>query len=148
MNRALTKKSAQKHIITIGVFYLISGIWEIILGMEYASLDLFLLNLRREYVMLIGLLSIVVGFGLLNKNNICRILALILAWWNLFTVPFIDIWLSIYTIQIKKISTVYSWLNFWLWTIGILAAVTAVRIYIIYMLKVSKAGYIFLKREG
>jgi len=145
MENRLSIRSAQIHIITIGIIYLISGLWECLLIMEYESSTFPALAVRRQYLTLLGLTTIAIGIGLIAKKNVFRIFAIILAWWNLFSIPIIDFLWSMYTIRVIKISNLSSWLNFWVWTVAIWVIITGIRIYVIYMLRVSKAGYVFLK---
>ena len=145
MENKLSIRSARIHIITIGIIYLISGLWECLLIMEHESNTFSALIVRRQYLTLLGLVTIVIGVGLITKKNVFRIFAIILAWWNLFTMPIIDFLWSIYTILVIKISNVNSWLSFWVWTAAIWIIIIGVHIYIIYMLRISKAGFIFLK---
>jgi len=146
MVNKLSEKWARININSIGVFYIVSGIWEILLIMEGDRLaKYYLVGIRSGYLSLLGLLTIIIGIGLLFRGNTFRLLALVLAYWNLFTVPIIDIWWLVYRVYVKKTSVIYSSYNLWFWSIGILAVVTLVRLYVIYMISVSKAGYIFLK---
>ena len=145
MGKQLLRERANMHVRIIGIFYIISGIWEYLHGFQGDSLAYFLVGIYHNYVVYLGLFTIVIGIGILLRRNLCRKLALILAWWNLFTAPILDQWWFIYAVKIKKIFIGSAPSLFWLWTIGIIILVSITRIYIIYMLRISKAGYIFLK---
>ncbi|MCX5701162.1 MAG: hypothetical protein NTZ63_06455 [Candidatus Omnitrophica bacterium] len=147
MINKLSEKCARINSIIIGSFYIISGIWEILLIMEGDRLaEYYLAGIRSGYLSLLGPLTIIIGTGLLFRSNTFRRLALVLAYWNLFTVPIIDIWWLIYRVYIKKTSAIYSLSNLCLWSVGILAVITLIRLYVIYMLGASKTGHIYLER--
>lgn len=152
MSTQLSEKWAKVNIVLIGVFYLISGIWEYLVGLtQEESIPpgiYFLLDVYRNYAEHLGIITILVGIGFLIMPKFIRWLVLILAWWNLFTAPIIQIWWYIYAILIKKISVTDSWLDLWLYTIVLILILTFIRLYIIYTLRISRAGYIFLKKKS
>jgi len=151
----IPEKWAKINIIAIGIFYVISGSWEYLVGLtQEESIPLgayFLLDVYRKYLEGIGVITILIGIGILCgvffRLKFIRFLALILAWWNLFTAPIIEIWWSVYSITVKKFSTTDSWLGLWLHSLILIAIMTVLRLYIIDMLKISKAGFIFLKKR-
>ena len=151
MNAKLSEKRARLHIIIIGMFYLISGVWEYLVGLTQAesigSGKYFLLDVYRNYAIILGLGTIIVGIVFLFKVKIARLLALTLAWWNLFTAPLLDIWWNIYAISIKKFLITDSWRDLWIASAVLITIMTLIRFYIIYMLRVSKAGYVFFKKR-
>ena len=105
----------------------------------------FLLDVYRSYVTIIGWITISVGLGLLSKINLARLLAIILSWWNLLASPLIEIWWNLYSISIKKFLVTDSWSALWSHSFILILIYTFVRLYVIYMLRISKAGHIFLK---
>lgn len=147
----LSEKRAVVNVNAIGIFYIISGIWEYLIGLTQAESIgpniYFLLDVYRNYAMIIGGVTILIGLGLLFKINLARLLAIILAWLNLLTSPLIGIWWNIYAIVIKKFSATDSWLSLWLYSFILILIMSAIRLYIIYILRVSKVGYIFLKKK-
>ena len=152
MTKQLSRSWAVFYIIMIGVFHLVSGFWELLIGvatMESTSSGIyFLLDVYRDYSIMLSGVTFLIGIGLLLRLNFARILAIVLAWWNLFTAPIIDIWWSIYSISIKKFLVVTSsWSNLWLGTVAVILVISLVRIYIIRMLNISRAGYVFLKER-
>src|SRR3989338_7146384 len=155
MDTRLSEKQARIRILMVAIFYLISGFWEYLVGLaqeESISTGIyFLLDTYRSYAVNLGLITMWVGIliiiGMLFKIKIIRALALILAWWNLFTAPIIAIWWNIYAVLVKRFETTDSWLGLWVYTILLLSIITAIRLYIISMLRVSKAGYVFSKKE-
>lgn len=155
MNTRLSSKWAKINIFFIGIFYLMSGIWECLIGltqMESTPTGIyFLLDLYRGYTTIIGHITILTGLGLLLgiffRINLVRVLAIILASWNLFTSPLIEIWWNLYSILIKKFLVTDSWLSLWGHSFILILIYSSVRFYIIYILRVYKAGYIFLKEK-
>ena len=155
MNRKLTENWAKLHVAIIGIFYIISGLWELFMaatkGKITGSPDLyFLLSVYCTYLEKLGQTTILVGIGiligLLFRINFVRLLAIVLAWWNLFTAPLLDIWWCIYVIMIKKFLLPHSWIELGI-KAAILILITFIRLYIINMLKISKAGYVFLRKK-
>lgn len=159
INAGLSVKWARINIIIIAVFYLISGIWEYSLCLTQMGWMprgfYFLLDVYRSYAVTLGCLTILAGMllyiGVLFRFNFVRLLALILAWWNLLTVPLIHIWWNVYAISIKKFFITDSWLKLPLYSpfhsAILIVILTFMRIYVISMLEISKAGYIFLKEK-
>lgn len=147
MNKQLSEKLANIHVRIIGIFYLISGVWEYLHIMEAESLVSHLINIYHVYVAWLGFATVLIGIGILYKINLARRLALILAWWNLFTSPILDIWLYIYTVVIKKIFVSRSICFVIIYTIILITLLSSVRVYIIYMLRIPKAGYLFSKNS-
>jgi len=136
-------KKQVKINVAIGIFYLISGVWEYLVGLFHGESVLkscFLLDVYRSYAEHLGIITIFVGIAFLILPRFTRWLVLILAWWNLFTAPIIDVWWSIYSISIKKISVTNSWLGLWLYTFVLISLLSLIRIYIIYKLRVPKKG--------
>lgn len=152
----LSVKWARINVILIGMFYLISGIWEYFLGltqMKWMPPGIyFLLDVYRSYTVNLGrvtiLVGILLGIGILYRIKFIRLLALSLAWWNLFTAPLIHIGWNIYAIFIKGFLVTDFWFNLSSFYLAVLILLlTFIRIYIISMLRISKAGYIFLKEN-
>lgn len=137
--------------VAIGIFYLISGIWEYLVGLtqeeSISSGVYYLLDVYRNYAEHLGIITILVGIAFLIMPKFTRWLVLILAWWNLFTAPIIDVWWSIYSISIKKISVTNSWLGLWLYTFALISLLSLIRIYIIYKLRVPKKGQSLLRKR-
>ena len=150
MTKQLTKNRAIFHIAVIGIFHLISGYWEGCLAAtegQYFSGFHLLLNIYRQYLGILAGITLIIGIFLLCKFNFGRVLAIILAWWNLFTAPLFDIWWAIYTISIKKFLITDSWSGLWMDTAIVVIIMTLIRIYIIRMLNISRAGYVFLNKN-
>ncbi|MBL7084961.1 MAG: hypothetical protein ISS43_02495 [Candidatus Omnitrophica bacterium] len=151
MNAQLSEQKAKFHAVIIGIFYLISGIWEFMMGItELESTPsgvYFLLDIYRDYLITLGVITILVGAVLLFRINIGRLAALVLAWWNLFTGILIGIWFEIYTLLVIKTGTVPSLLGYILYEVLLIFACIMIRLYIINMLKISKAGYVFLRKS-
>ena len=147
MKNVLLERSTKIRIRVIGVFYVITGIWEYFHFLQGDSINYYLLDLYRNYVVLLGCFTVITGFGLLFNNNFFRLCAILLAWWNIFTVPILDVWWPVYSILIKKFLVINSWLMLWFWTGVIILATVLIRIYIIYMLRINKAGYILLSHR-
>ncbi len=150
MDKRLSDKWAKINVIAIGIFYIVSGIWEYLVGLtqeeSISSGVYFLLDIYRNYAINLGLITILIGICLLFRAKLIRLAAIILAWWNLFTVPIIGIWWPIYAISIKKFSITNSWFALWIYSIILIFIMTAVRLYIIYVLSMPRAGSIFLKK--
>jgi len=152
MNTKLSGKWAKINIVIIGIFYIISGIWEHLVGLtqgeNYAGGEYFLLDIYRTYTVNLGNITVLIGIGLLvSRLKFIRLLALTLAWWNLFTVPLITIWWDVYAILIKKFLITDSWSTLLFHSAILIFILTFIRSYIIYMLQPRKAGYIFLKEQ-
>lgn len=150
MSTQLSEKKVKRHVIIIAIFYIISGFWEGSLASvqgQYATGFNPLLYIYKEYLWWLGCISILVGFSLLFKINLGRLIAIALAWWNLFTAPLLDVWFSIYSISIKKFTTVTSWFSLWGDLLILFVIMTLIRIYIIRTLSIKRAGYIFLKKK-
>jgi len=150
-----TKRAANIHIVIISCFYLVSGICEYLIGLTQAesiSLGVYLLlDIYRNYMLCLGIVTILIGIltllGMLFRLNILRWLALLLAWWNLLASPSIDLWWNIYAISVKKIEVITSFLGFIIYSVILITIFMAIQFHIIYTLRVSKAGYIFLKEH-
>jgi len=150
MTKQLSRNWANFHVVIIGIFYLVSGVWEICLVAtqgQYFSGSHLLLNIFRQYLGILAGITIILGIFLLCKLNFARVLVIGLAWWNLFTAPLFDIWWSIYSISIKKFLITDSWSGLWMDTAIVVMIMTLIRIYIIRMLNISRAGYVFLKER-
>lgn len=154
MSGRLTEKWAKVNVKAIGIFCILSGIWEYLLGLaqleSISSGVYFLLDIYRSYLSILGIITILVGSIFLFRINFARLLVLLLAWWNLFTAPLIGIWFEIYTSSVIKREAIESSGEFWQFIISeilIILSIVLIRIYIIYILRVSKAGYIFLREK-
>jgi hypothetical protein len=151
MSAQLSEKWAKVNVVIIAAFYLISGAWEYLVGLTQAEgldrADYFLLGTYRDYLMILGRITIIIGIVLLFRINFARIAAIILAWWNLFTGPLLYIWWLIYAVYIKKFLAITPSFFAYTFEITVLLAMTVIRIYIIYMLRISKSGYIFLGKN-
>lgn len=151
MYTQLSEKKAKLHIILIGIFYVISGIFELGVGVTQAegvsSGVFFLLDMYCNYLAILGGGTFLVGILILFRINFVRLIVIALAWWNLFTAPIIYIWWNIYSILIKKFSVVNPTLPVFIYTITIILIYTLIRIYIIRTLSIKKAGYLFLKKK-
>jgi len=151
MTTQLSEKWAKINVVVIGMFYLISGMGEYLMseilgeGLGGRAKGLFFLGPYQNYLTILGVVTFFLGVGLLFRINLARILALILAWWNLFTSPLFHIWWSIYTGFIKKVSNVDLSISGVVFTLILLSVMTIIRFYIIYVLKTSKAGYVFFR---
>jgi len=151
MTKQLSKNRAIFHITVIGIFHLISGLWEGILAVtqgQYFPGSHSLLNIYRQYLGMLALLTIILGILLLFKVNFARVLAISLAWWNLFTAPVFLIWWNIYAIVIKKFLVANLSVSTYLFGFVVMVMIALTRIYIIRMLNVSRAGYIFLNKKN
>lgn len=146
-NTQLSEKKAKLHVAIIGIFYLSSGIWEYLMAASQAEGispgTYFLLDIRRSYLLTLSLITILVGAFLLCRLNFARLSALVLTWWNLFSGPLIDVWSEMYRILIIKATVITSLAGFVMFMILRILACIMVRLYIINMLKTTKAGYIF-----
>jgi len=134
----------------IGIFYLISGVWEVCLGAvqgQYFSGYNPLLNFYRGYLNILGLITLIVGILLFCRINFVRIIAIILAWLNLFTVPIIYVWWYLYVIIIKKFLVANTSFLSYFSDFSLMLILSLIRIYIIRILSISRAGYIFIKRK-
>ncbi len=150
MTKQLSKNRANCHVVAIAIFHLISGVWELLIGvttMESTPSEIyFLLDAYRNYLAMLSVITFFIGILLLLlRFNFARTLAIILAWWNLFTIPIINIWWPIYSISVKKLLVTDSWFGLWAHTGITILIVLAIRIYIIHMLNISRAGRVFLK---
>jgi len=151
MDTQLSERWAKFNIVIVAIFYLISGAWEFFMGITQGEgLDkgiYFLLGVYRDYLIFLGWITMLTGILLLFRINLARLAAIILSRWNLFTAPLFYIWWVIYTVYIKKFLTID--LSFFSnsYTIIVMLAMTAMRLYIIYMLKIPKAGYICLRKK-
>lgn len=146
MNNGLSEKWAKINVNLIAIFYLISGYFEFLLMMRGETKSYFLLNIYHSYVGIIGAVTFIIGITLFFKNRTSRLAALAIAYWNIFTAPLLEIWWITYKIYIKGWSSrPLSPLLMWLETGILILIITFIRIYIIYMLRISKAGWIFLK---
>lgn len=151
MRTQLSRKWAIINVIIIAFFYLISGVWEILVGETqgtgFGGGPYYLMEVHKNYLIILGRITFFVGIGLLLRINLFRIAALILAWLNLFTAPIVDIWWDIYIGHIKKALTVdwsFESIIYMFITILIMAVI---RLYIIYMLNASTAGHVFLRKK-
>jgi hypothetical protein len=151
MNEQLSKRWAKINVAIIAVFYLISGVWEILVGETqgtgFSGGPYYLVEVHKDYLIILGRITFFVGIGLLFRINLIRLAALILAWWNLFTAPLVDIWWDIYAGHIKKFLTLDSSFTSIIYVLELILVMTAIRLYIIYMLRIPKAGYIFLRKK-
>lgn len=132
----------------IGGFYLLSGFWEILLAEteHLYTKGFYFLDLYRNYAYYLGWSTFFTGILILCKFNIGRLLALGLAFWNIGLTLIIQLAFNIYAASVIKSNPVESYIytsvaNIIIWTIT-----SYIRLYIISMLRVSKAGYIFLKK--
>ena len=140
------ERLANIHMNIIGIFYMVSGFWEVLLLMSGESLgdNYYLLEIYHRYVVILGLFTFLIGIGILLRNNLCRAIALILAWWNLFTAPLFSIWWYIYSVNIKEFLLGSPLPQVIIYTAILTVILSAVRIYIIYMLSTKRAGRVFL----
>ena len=149
MTKQLSKNWANFHVVVIGIFHLISGLWELGAGvttMESTPSGIhFLLDAYRNYLVILGGITFLIGIFLLLRFNFARVLAIVLAWWNLFTAPLSDIWWFVYSTSIKKFLVANPSISVYLYTIILILILTFIRIYIIRMLNISRAGRVFLK---
>jgi len=139
------------HVVMIGIFHLISGFFEIGLAAtqgQYFSGFHLLLNIYRQYLEILGWVTIIIGILLFCRINLARVVAIVLAWWNLFTAPIIDIWWYMYVVIIKKFLVGSSSFPIHLSDFTSILIMTLIRIYIIRILSISRAGYIFIKRSS
>ena len=147
MNKQLSKKWANFHVVVIGIFYLISGTWQFLLGATGEEGVIVKASIASEmyasYLIIFGPITIVVGILLLFKLNFARLSVIVLAWWNIFISPLLWISWHIYTNNLSP-DSLLRWITY---TIGLFLMLTALRIYIICMLNISRAGYIFLKER-
>ena len=91
MSTQLSEKKAKLHIILIGIFYVISGIFELGVGATQAEgisyRVYFLLDIYRSYLAILGGGTFLIGILILFRINFVRLITIALAWWNLFTAP-------------------------------------------------------------
>lgn len=151
MGTQLSKRWAKINIVIIAAFYLVSGIWEILLsqtqGTGFGGGPYYLMEMHKDYLSFLGKITFFVGIGLLFRINFFRLAALILAWLNLFTAPLVDIWWDIYVGHIKKVLSVDWSFESIIYMFVVMLVMVAIRLYIIYMLRIPKAGYIFLRKK-
>jgi len=135
MTEKMSFKKATVYVGLIGAFYIISGVWEILVGLTQAESIFYgryyLLDVYRAFAMSLGLITICVGIGFLFKKSLFRLPVLILAWANLFIAPIVEIWWPVYAILLKKFSSTSSWLGLCLQSITIIGILTIIRLYII-----------------
>jgi len=144
MTKQLTRKWANFHVVVIGIFHLISGTWQFLLGTsgkEGISFEAgVFLEIYATHVIIFAPITIVVSILLLLKLNFARLSAIALAWWNLFFGPFVLIYWGISTNNLCTSSG-----N--LFEFILLVTIILIRIYIIRMLNISRAGYVFLDKN-
>ena len=152
ITKQLSKKLAIFHVAVIAIFHLISGVWELLVGataMESTPSGIhFLLDIYRSYLGTLSIVTFFIGILFLLRFNFARILAIILAWWNLFTAPFFAIWWYIYSESIRNITVENLSISEYLYAIFLISIISATRIYIIRMLNISRAGYVFLGKNS
>lgn len=148
MSKQLSEKWAKRHIMTIGMFYVFSGIWLYLIGGSgetgVSFGDSVLSEIYSTYAVIIGPITVLTGILLMVELKLSRLVAIALAWWNLFIGPFVLIFWNMYTISTGKLSSSTS---LWVTVAIIILIMTAIRLFIIYMLRPSKAGYLFLKEK-
>ena len=151
MTKQLSRNWAILHVVIIGIFHLVSGLWELLVGataMESTPSGVhFLLDIYRSYLGTLSIVTFFIGIFFLLRFNFARILAIILAWWNLFTAPFFAIWWYIYSESIRNITVENLSISEYLYAIVLVSVISATRIYIIRMLNISRAGYVFLDKN-
>jgi len=131
------------HVVMIGIFHLISGSFEIwCSAIDQYGIKYPLLNMYNNYSIVIGLITIIIAFFLFLKTNLARILAIFLAWWNLFSAP--ALWI-VWHIYVDKIS-IESFSEWLIYTTVLILLMTLIRIYIIRILSISRAGCLFIKK--
>jgi hypothetical protein len=150
MHSSLVSRLKKVNFLIVATFYIVSGIWEWLLIMEGDRLGgYFLVIMREHYLLFLGLLSITTGIGLFFRNNLFRVIALVLAYWNIVISPLIEIWWIHYNIHYtKKISLSALSLLTWLEIAVVITAMTLVRVYVIYVLKIDSSGGITEKDQG
>ncbi len=149
MEDRLSERAAGLNGRIIGIFYLVSGGWEFLIGLtEQEAIppgSYYFLDIYRNYASYLGLVTILIGIGILAKLNTARLFAITLALWNLLSAPIIYLWWHKCLKSIKEIIVIDSAFGLLIYSISLLILMSAIRIYIIYMLRISKAGYIFSK---
>lgn len=150
MAQQLSRNQANFHVVAIAIFYLISGVWELLIGataMESTPSGIyFLLDAYRSYLAMLSAVTFFIGLLLLLRFNFARVLAIVLAWWNLFTIPIINIWWHVYSESIRNIIVKNLSMPEYFYIIILTLLILSLRIYIIHMLNISRAGYVFLKK--
>jgi len=154
--KRLSKFWAIVNNLIVSLFFLASGLFEFTTSLF--SYDrplegtLFLRDAYIQYLLFLGgttfILGILIIIGMIFKTNFIRRAVIILSWWNLFSSPLIGFWYSyIYTTFIKNIYII-EW-NFWTFyeLLYKIMLITLPRLYIIYMLREDRAGYLFLRNQ-
>jgi len=148
MTKQLSKNWANFHVVIIGIFHLISGLWQFLLGATGEEGVIVKASIASEiyasYLIFFGPITIVVGILLFFRLNFARLSAIFLAWWNLFSGPLLWISWHIYTNNLSA-GSLLKWAAY---IIGLFLILTSIRIYIIRMLNISRAGYVFLKEKA
>ena len=87
------------------------------------------------------------GTCFFSQLNIFRLTVIILAWWNLFTAPITHLWFEIYTMLVVEKGVIKILLWSILYDTLLILVYTLIRIYIIRILSIKRAGYLFLKKK-
>ena len=154
MLRRISKPWAIFNIIAIFIAHIISGLFGIfraaVGGEEMLTGKYHFLEFYTYYVYYLGIVTLIIAacivLGVLIKLNLIRLLVICFAWWNLFSAPLIGICYEIYSANVIK-STHYTsnWAIIVLWTFVAFVLTTLPRLYIIYILREDRAGYLFLR---
>ena len=103
MNNSISERSANWQVNIIGIFYIITGLWEMFVGAFAYESELPITLAGRDtvinyktYTFYLGLIGVAIAIGLFNRFRWVRIAAIALTWWNLFTDPIIYIWIIIH----------------------------------------------------
>ena len=91
MTKQLSRNWAIFHVAVIGIFHLISGFWQFLLGAASEEGVVVKASIVSEmyasYLIIFGPITIVIGILLLFRLNFARLSTIALAWWNLFIGP-------------------------------------------------------------
>lgn len=151
MTKQIPETWAEMHIAAIGIFCLVSGIWEFLVGIgpvDIRMMDDFLLSLHWRYLCILGIITFFSAIFLFFRINFFRLVVIAIAWWNLFTAPLIAIWYYIYVGIIKKFLSINFSISSCTSLFILFSIMTLIRIYIIRTLSISRAGSIFIKKNS
>ncbi|MCX5694619.1 MAG: hypothetical protein NT014_05830 [Candidatus Omnitrophica bacterium] len=153
MAKLITEKIAIFQICLIGFLYIIMGVWRIILSSSgittYFSGSIILA--WEIYLFIFGLTSIYIGLNIIILREWARRWGIILAILNIITVPIIDITYMLACIKLASIPHAPLTIN--PSPVGAVVNVLLISLmkcgvyaYFVYFLRLSKGGYIYMKR--
>jgi hypothetical protein len=150
MDNRIPERRANLHINIIIAINLLSSIWQFLFAMQGAGCATPACSVRYQFTSYLGTVTFLVAVCLFTKINFFRLCAIGIAWCNLVASPLVEILENIYLYRLGKTNYIYPKKSLIIIELCLVVVMIAVRVYIIYMLSVSKAGYIFTKefKEG